>query len=357
MSNLVPEKRMDKNGVLTTKHVRAASDKDSFKGTVPAPKLFSSKSTRVKLNKGQTTPKPRKFFASRYGTDTRLKNLIPGHAGSVWREFDISDKDMYSVMGVTDRGTAVALMTAGYTSGEEALKFLSENGLDELIEDHSSFLDEALKRRIEPELYLEAMEFFPYLGETKQHMDALEAYSFGSIRQTSIYEDVYHGLTSLEAVKAVGVARIAKAGANHVVRSALKELSAGIVSYTAEDLGRLVERHPHHVFKLDMSTLIADRYGVEFALELDHPNHDICEYLEGESVERERLMNIVRYYDEVDTHQRDNSIYSELYPYEYMVKAYDAGLDVSSVAEGKYTLQQLDAISDGMEKSVSGGWL
>jgi hypothetical protein len=357
MSRLVPEKRVDKNGVLTTKHVKVPSEKDAFKGAVPAPSLGAKATPTRKLTKGQTSPSRRVFVGSKHFVDPRLNSILGKNAWGTWRELDISDEGMYSVWGVTDTGTGLALMNAGYQTAEVASQFLKNNGLDDLLEDHTKFCNEALERRISPESYLEALDFFPYLGETKRDMDAMEAFSYGSIRGTTIYNDVYHGETRLDDVKAIGITRIAKARASSVIRDALKKLGSSKAAYTIEDLKVLIDKYPNHVHSLHNSLELTNRYGAEFALSLNSPDTQMADYLEEKGIERERLLDIVRYDDEVDQYKRDNSIYADTLEYEYTVKAYDAKVDIAGVAEGQYTIQQLEAIIDGAEKSVSGGWL
>jgi hypothetical protein len=264
---------------------------------------------------------------------------------------------MYSVLGVTSPGDGIALIHAGYQTADAAKRFLEDNGLSDLIEDHAQFCDEALERRISPESYLEAVDFFPYLGETKYHMDAMEAFSYGTIRDTNIYSDVYHGETRLEDVKAVGVTRIAKARTSSVIRDTLKKLGSGITNYTVDDLKTLIDKHPNHVHHLHNSLELTDRYGLEFALSLNSPDTQMADYLEDRGEERERILDIVRYNDQINQYQRDNSIYADTFEYGYTVKAFDANLGVSGVAEGQYSMQQLEAIIEGVEKSVSGGWL
>jgi hypothetical protein len=357
MSRLVPEKRVDKNGVLTTKHVKVSSEKDAFKGAVPAPTLGAKTTLPRKLTKGQTAPSRRVFSANKHFVDPRLNSVLGKNAWGTWREFDISDEGMYSVWGVTDTGTGLALINAGYQTADAASQFLKENGLDDLLEDHAQFCNEVLERRISPESYLEALDFFPYLGETERDMDAMEAFSYNSIRSTTIYNDVYHGETRLEDVKAIGITRIAKARASSVIRHALKKLGSGKAEYTLEDLKVLIDKYPNHVHNLHNSLELAERYGMEFTLSLNSPDTQMADYLEEKGTERERLLDIVRYGDQVNQYQRDNSIYADTREYEYTVKAYDAKVGIAGVAEGQYTIQQLEAIIDGVEKSVSGGWL
>lgn len=357
MSKLVPEKRVDKNGILTTKHVKATSEKDVFKGAVPTPTLGATITHKRKLTDGQTSPARRVFVGSQHFVDPRLNAALGKNGWGTWREFDISDEGMYSVWGVTDSGTGLALMNAGYQTAESASQFLKDNDLDDLLEKHAPFCDEALARRISPESYLEALAFFPYLGETERDMDALEAFSYSSIRSTTIYNDVYHGETRLEDVKAIGITRIAKARASSVIRDALKKLASGTTNYTLDDVKVLIDKHPNHVHNLYNSLELADRYGVEFALSINKPDTQIADYLEGKGTERDRLLDIVRYNDQILQYQSDNSVYAKPPEYDYVVKAYDANLGISGVAEGQYTTQQLEAIIDGVEKSVSGGWL
>lgn len=356
MSKLVPEKRVDKNGVLTTKHVKVVSEKDAFKGSVPAPALVMGNPKR-NLTPKQTSPINRAFSSTGYFVDQRLKDILCDTDSNVRWEFEISDEDMYSVLGVTDPGTGIALMNAGYKTADEASRFLKDNGLDELLEDHVHFCNEALDRRISPQTYLGALDFFPYLGETDRDMDALEVYSYGAIRSTFIYNDVYHGETRLEDVKIIGVTRIADSRHPGTIRDALRRLGSGEAGYTAEDIRTLTEKFPNNTHELRSAIGIADRYGMEFAMSLHMPDIQTADYLEETGTDRERLLDIVRYDDQVTKYQRDNSIISESQAYEYIVKAYDAKLSIADAAENLYTIQQIDALMNGVEKSVSGGWL
>lgn len=355
MSKLVPEKRVDKNGVLTTKHVKAVAEKDAFKNAVPAPTLGTNPDPTRTLTKGQASPSRRVFVGSKHFVDPRLNSILGKNSWGTWREFDVSDEGMYSVWGITDTGTGLALMNAGYQTADAASQFLKDNDLEDLLEDHAEFCNEALERRISPESYIEALDFFPYLGETRRDIDSIEAFSYSSIRSTSIYNDVYHGETSLEDVKDIGITRIAKARASSVIRDALKKLKSGDAKCTLDDLKTLIDKHPNHVHNLHNSLELAGRYGVAFALSLSAPDTQMADYLEDKGDERERILDIVRYNDQINQYQRDIS--ADTFEYGYIVKAFDAKLGIAGVAEGQYTVQQIEAILNGVEKSVSGGWL
>jgi hypothetical protein len=307
------------------------------------------------LTKGQASPSRRVFVGSKHFVDPRLNSILGKNSWGTWREFDVSDEGMYSVWGITDTGTGLALMNAGYQTADAASQFLKDNDLEDLLEDHAEFCNEALERRISPESYIEALDFFPYLGETRRDIDSIEAFSYSSIRSTSIYNDVYHGETSLEDVKAIGITRIAKARASSVIRDALKKLKSGDAKCTLADLKTLIDKHPNHVHNLHNSLELAGRYGVEFALSLSAPDTQMADYLEDKGDERERILDIVRYNDQINQYQRDIS--ADTFEYGYIVKAFDAKLGIAGVAEGQYTVQQIEAILNGVEKSVSGGWL
>lgn len=141
MTNLVPEKRVDKNGVLTTKHVRSGSKQSSPPTTLPAPQIAAEpalsastvqKRWRVNINKWDHVDRELKHLCSERFT-----------AGQTYK---VSEAEAYDVLSAVGFGSALPLLAIGVRSGAEAQQFLHDNGLERLGENNAKMVAQAIDK-------------------------------------------------------------------------------------------------------------------------------------------------------------------------------------------------------------------
>jgi hypothetical protein len=110
---LVPEKRVDKNGVLTTKHVRAGTKTVTPLPSMPAP-VTPSAAPQQKMSAAQRKQKPREYSLAMYDSDIELNGTVQG--GKLI--FSASNAEMLDVLSVVDKpGSARAHGRTRHSAG------------------------------------------------------------------------------------------------------------------------------------------------------------------------------------------------------------------------------------------------
>ena len=244
MPNLIPEKRLDKNGVLTTKHVRATPRTPAMRRTPPAPTLAAS-SKGLKLRPAQT--QQREQFFSSFTYDAR-RSMEARRTGDRDYQFTASDTEVYDVLSVTHGGNALVLLALGIRSADDARAYLLKNGEGDLLTDNSELVQEMLKRNISPQYYLEntntsagTVRFdSPFLA------DAIE---FSTIKSL---EDSFHrsetralildGEITLADIKTIGASRLKNFDRLRGISDTLRDYHKGNLDCSIEDIKDFVTR-------------------------------------------------------------------------------------------------------------------
>lgn len=350
-NHLIPEQRLDKNGRLNTKHVRATKVQASVSKVSP-PVLPSP--TR-KLTPGQTTPVTGTLEVTNETGDKELCGNLGVRASSPTALIHASYEEIYSLLSVTSNGNAHALLRAGHRTAEEALSYLNENGFSHLIQDRSEICEEALSRRIAPRKFITASERLPPAAGSEHYMDAVEVYSSSYIMDGRKFaNNVYDGTVRNEDMKEIGYKEIGTSRDVEAVRQALRSIASKKVTHTAADIKALMDKYPRDfrdAFKL------SERYGVDLTLSINGINLEYAAYLENRSTPKERIISLLKYSDLVSDYEFANLIYKEPMPHHKVEKYHDSGIEISHAANDDCTEQQLDAIIAGMAPGVSGGWL
>lgn len=360
---LVPEKRFDKNGVLTTKHVRAGGITLSPTTAMPAPVLTQQPSRERKYK--VPTQKQKKLYRRSYVLhDQRRTPELTDALGvdTVAYRFDASDADMFQMLAVTAyNGDALSLLECGYRSPEAAVDFLLSSGFGHLVTDRSIAM-EAMERNVTPEIFLRDTR-----NMTEEQLanpllvDSLVAASMVSLNDQFTWE-VREGMIKLSDIKAIGAARIKKADSWALLTDVLKKMSTGNTNYTAQNLAVILDKYSPVTNRIESAVLLADAYGGDFAQKIknvDMATVDMHFSLQGDDLPLERAKSLLSYASEVFSEFNGIYGYSSDYPdKDKIIRFHDANVSPKDMADGVITLEQLDAIRDhGISPSVSGGWL
>lgn len=354
-NNLIPEKRLDKNGRLNTKHVRATKVQGSSTKVPPPALPIAAK----KLTAAQTRVRPRTVAYSAHGNH-ELSQKLGTDPQATEITITASDAEFYSVLSVTSKANAFALLQAGHRTAEEASNFLEDNGFEELIEDNSALCEEALNRKIPPNKFIESAANLRGPESTDYYLDALEVYSSSIPKGTGpnsnlvVTNQVYDGDLKLSDLKEIGFKKFNTFRDKDALIHELIKIGSGESSTTTSELVSLVDKYPHY-FRDALE--LARRYGTETVLQLNTPTTHYSDNLEERGIDKGRIIKLINYSDQVSQAEYENDVYRPCIPYELLEKCYDAGLTPVQVATDDYTEQQLDGLLDGVAPGVSSGWL
>lgn len=382
MNNLVPEKRMDKNGKLVTKHVRAESSSNKSKA-LPSP---------VIAQKPQQQPKAKKFKPRARQLEQTYRSIglwhYPDYSsltteevrnqrqyGHAYTSFEASDVEMFDVMSaVPTTGLALELMMRGIKTADEARYFLSIRGMDDLATDRSDLMNGALERGITPEQFISAYNSMeeeyrdsPCLLDGIEFKTTPLNYSFNGF----LLGEIVNGRVDLEDVKTIGTSRLKSHNRAHSMTDLLIKLKAGEADYTVEDLKAFVIRAADA--KTDARDFLraarfAEQRGFEllqtkrdFDLVSDNYRHFLDPtssfHREHEdeplSLSYDRIEYAVRLNREIDE--------SRIFYLDHSTQYFEAGIPYEIAAEiinGGGGLREAKAVhEDGIKNSLSGGWL
>jgi len=364
MSTLIPEQRPDKNGKLVTRHVRVSKESATVKN-IPQPKIAKRKVTGL-----QFTPTKQQSREHFYMFSDEIMSPVDGELltalgidPSARRGVRASEFQMYDLLAVTDRGTAIALLEAGVRSSPKAKEILVTLGKENLLQDNSESATEALRRGIISHSYISKAT--PEEMENPHFLDYVEALNIGSLSQyTNMHASVREGLINISDIKAITPSRITMTDNWFTIKAALVKLADGTANYTVQEINNILDRYARSSVAVD-STLrqafsLADRYGSEFAIEMTPTDTtmNFSNYLMDHDIDVERSKSLLRYNQQVVSSFSGFGSGRPKPRHEDIIAFHDAGANPDHVANGSITLTQLDAITNhGIAPSVSGGWL
>lgn len=390
MSNLVPERRINKNGVWTTKHVRATPP---TKGTsippVPAPALPVAPQQAV-----STVPYPcqqraayHQHFEFQFKPSGHLLDYLAEQSKAFAKgrgyEFHASDAEAYEVLSMVTPDDALPLLEYGVRSAAEAERVLREAGLEKLADDYSELTQAALLRGISAESFVacfaDQWETFRddpdgFLTLAQNRSDsALTSRITGGGSDTTFQKLIDSGEINVEHVRTVGVSRLYGAkDSDGALIDALKQMNDGTCLYTPEDLDRWISE-----FDLDYREsryydkkgvyYFAGRHGAGYVDDVLPKGLDIISFFTyaqlanrlGYDPEKER--SFIEYARQLSSeHSRltmDRAEYSD----EDHRMLFESGISPKEAAERTVrgaTVQQVIAMSAGnVEPGLSSGWL
>lgn len=368
MNNLVPEKRLDKNGVLTTKHVRAAKPLATGR-SLPAPALSTAPKEQPRVKAKQPTKRQlqsclRHISVVRHETDKGLEDRLGvSHDDS----FSASDAQIYSVMSVASHGDAITLLKDGIRTAEEAVERMDEVGLGRLVEDNSALAVELVNRRVYPETYFSVLgnhgDDYPHFLDYVEYLSIDSFFDFHELGM-----GIKEGKIRLADVKAISAKRVIASDAEREICWFLQEYAALNTRTTLEDAKTIIDNHPMEYKAIRDALEMNNRFGSEFGTTITPESYVVglsnrlsMHKLDGSVVKNDKqIAKAIKYALAVREERRksDPSGITDTAPDPITIFGLsEAGVPPEKAAQGM-TVQQWEAINDqGLPSSVSGGWL
>lgn len=361
MPNLIPQKRLDRNGRLVTKHVRVDPKEAAASGPLPAPAL--AQKAVVFPDNSHKEPVRIVLHDDNLRPDKELAGVFGGMNGASMNLYGTSP-EMYSVLSMLAPGDAAFLLSKGKDSAEAVHDFLTEHSLERLLVDNSSVMQEAMKRRIPATSYLRVCDKSANRLPQETMLDAAEVHGMKGLRDFDFYLDIMRGYTTLKDMKAIGISTIATHKQPNDIRDFLWDINKGDAKYTHKDFKKLVQKSTKDGLSVALTGRIAEKYGMEFTLGLhDLPeSFDMMNYLDRYEYTPEDAKPIVKHFDAMAHHRITTGGPTPWLDigYEDCLRFYSAGIEPEAaweaLAQG-VTVEQVLAIRQGIAPSVSGGWL
>jgi hypothetical protein len=363
VADLIPEKRLDRNGHLVTKHVRAGVAAGGS-ASLPAPVLASP--AQASLPKG--FHEQRKWNGNWHGKHAFREVVAATTRGYAYGEytFECSDAEAYDVLSVSHGRNATLLLSEGIRSKNEALAFYTAHGLEEHIVDNSEWLDQAIARGIPAQPTIEIAGFYGVNGyrDYPQFLDALEANGVRVLREAVAYyptvpDLIMKGEISLSDIRSIGASRFAKAARKGPAIRFLQKIQASTSNVGLEELKEIITTYEKRqvLHAIDPLTM-AESYGAEVVLNLRYYNsaaHFLINFTSRHYSTEERG-RIITYRDDLAHHSRGIFTFTN----DDVFLLYDSGATVEQAVEGVLagqTLLQVAAMAQSVPSSISTGWL
>lgn len=379
MTHLVPEKRLDRNGRLVTKHVRAdavaAPQRSSLPAPSPggtAPKRGREKAFKPRVNQLEQYIQSHRLI--HFKSDAPLATDEERADYSSHTSFYANDVEFYDVLSATtSTGNALELMMKGVRTAEQAREYLSTHGADHLIADRSELTQEALKRNISPHNFITAYEkLTPEERESEFLLDAIEfmGTSLNEGLNGSLKNDIIKGEIAYADIKALGITKLKSHSRGSALSSVLWNLNKGGTDYTIEDIRELLDRAIAEKATHSLLTFAADTLHYDGpenlrkiksldALDTEHYSYvrsDQASAHDGKT--RQHVYALMTYAAQVKAHISRGLFGKSVFLTDDF---YEAGIPVEIAADvinAGGTVPQAKAIhEEGIENSLSGGWL
>lgn len=369
MTRLIPEKRVDRNGKIVTRHIRT----NPVSTTTAIPNVPPEKDTAAKSqrpSKKQLESTFHTLYNSDYPQDPQLVSALNLDTREFLR-FSVNDIEFADVISVTSEANAIGLMAGGIRTAEQAKDVLTRHGLGHLIEDNSWEASELIKRRVTPLCYIEMkMQPSAHLASREELVDAAEAHSIKALRgigYPTFPVRVLDGAISIEDIRTVGATRLIRSDPyGSVMIPALVRIKAGESRYNASDLRLLIEefseKETEAVYDMDKILKLAQRHGAEYVCNLYSPDtaFNLIKYLGDDKDNEAASEAITSYVDNLLRCQAETATRFKVNLKDAVV-LYHAGVDYKAAARGladDNSVNQIIAIhKEGITASVSGGWL
>jgi hypothetical protein len=282
MSSLIPQKRMNKHGVMVTKHVKAVVTTPSSQ-QLPAPSMKKADAkNKFKPAARQAQKRDLSMYLPYTDCDAELTDKLAEdgqHYGKTIRtgfRFEASETEFYDVHSVASLGNAATMLHSGVRSKEEALELLSSLHLDRLVEDNSRMTQAMLENRVSFEGFLEFDKVCGLEEDTDPQLYA-DAASIHSVKGyhgltsdlgRSIHDEVLDGRFSASDLRTVGVSRLQNAMSPDPIFKALAAINKGEAAYDAQQLSVFLDRAGSEV-GYTVAIQMADTYGISYVTGLN----------------------------------------------------------------------------------------
>jgi hypothetical protein len=364
MMNLTSVKRVDKNGVLTTKHVRADSPKKAPTAPVPAPTIKSKKAPAKQT--ASTDRKRWRVNINNWGDCDQDLRFICAEYHPAEQTYECSDAEAYEVTTVINPANALPLLAIGIRTADAARRFLDEAGAS-YLKAENSLAEQVIDRGIQATEFINFASKHPDYSNHNTFIDAAECWTHPVVKQVDsqrasqtaaefkpLISMILDGEIAWNDIREIGVRAVAERsmGTNrfveHLVR--LKNGTSGFQS-AAEIAEVLSDTSSSSSNGLDL----ADCYGLEGYRNLPTKNNWTAS----------RLINALR--------ERDHSKAERFEIFEYamrvglnpepkdIISLYEAGVSSEDARLGlvsKLTTNQIIGLNNSeVASSVSSGYL
>lgn len=366
MANLIPEVRVNKNGVPVTKHIRAGGS-SGVKSVIPTPSLAAVDKKPLRLLPRQQEVKTQTLDRVRFRPSEELLQALPCTYRNENYNYEISDENAYDMFSFLKVNDALHLIHFGVRTKEEALDFLEDHGLSDLVQDNSKMMQEALRRRI-PAFSLAVLHGEYGMNGYPQgiFLDAAEAFSSGTLRSldgptslNTVHLRVLAGDLSMDDIKMVGISRIQKSNAAIPVLNSLQFIKNGSLECTPADVRKLIDKNNDDdsiSTPLKWALNSVNDYGIDFLLSVPRlmSASAIAEYFEYQGVPVPEVKELITYEGALRKGGGSTS-------YAKVKALKDGGVD--PVVAGRMLAQKesveriLGSHKDQVSTAVSGGWL
>jgi hypothetical protein len=352
-----PERRVDKNGVSSIKHVRAAPKETRKRTALPAPKLPSARQSGK--SKGSADYYPN--ISNK--VHPTIAALQKGKTTPVMRLTDDLVYDLCSVVRPVD---AIALASIGIKNKEEALALLRKHGITELAVDRSDLMDAAAEAGLPANAFSEFVRKHEPEGCDKQnYIDGASLHHLKGAREAQLDLEVAAGTIRLSDLKSVGVTRVTASTDRRAVLKAMESIKSGAVPYDAKELKTLLEKPTRHVGR---SLDLAGKFGTDFVLGLESVLDTWKTHLHLEKIgyDMSHEKEVLAYGNALWTSlsARSNEVYSARknpLRFEDIPVLYESGISAEEVAaemsEGFDVNQVIARLKHGVHTSLSDGFL
>lgn len=361
----MPEKRLDKNGKLVTRHVSTGTAK-----SVAAPLPVPTGQPIDKLSPEQLVEEDWLFTSSDFNPSVEMESAWKKRSATYG--FTASDKTFYAMLKAVNIDDAIVLLSHSVDTPMKALNFLKKKKLEHHVVDgdYSRIFSRAIYRGIPAEDLITMHRKILFNGvelEDKYQsvIDAAEAYGMKRLRKRSIWMQVAEGKLRIEDLKAVGEDRIEDYDDPDQILTFMETLRQVGHEVTSEELASLVDRLHN---EKDCSWMSVDGLLNRFTpAQISHlyslkGSASMAHYSNGRESTEERYARTVHYDAIVHLSEQPESDFNwKTMDFAAAVATFKAGLspeDSMDCISKEMTPNQYIAIKNhGIASSVSGGWL
>lgn len=363
MNELTPEQRVNKRGVLVTKHVRKSPKKKPSQAKLPAPAAKPA----TKKRDPRTVRIERNLSDWEHMSDIRFART-PGNYAII-----ANDEEMYSVFGIAEAGNAFALLERGARNADEAKEILRKMDAEDLLIDQTALMQEMLNRHISPEDTASILPLMPEEWTDSIYLaDAIEFSSYeefeGRWGASAVRRYILSGNINLADIKTLGVRYLGRVDNLATMTETLLRLGNEESQRTATDTAVFLERAVKERLvdaPLRHGLLLFEKHGMETIGKLERLESFSVRYHRSETEDTDEAVDRVLYealllealvrggkppsggYWGQEFHDEAKLLRAEGISIEEASQRMNDGL----------TALQVIAVSKGISVSVSDGWL
>ena len=368
---LMPQQRVDKNGKLTTRHVKVMQTATSSAAGIPSPLITHvPESFKVKPAKPldrQLQKKQRMISRKEFKSSPELRKAL-GIADDAWDLAIVSATEVqaFDVFSVVSLDNAINLLESGITSSNEALAFLNEHGLNDLVIDRHDMMQKAISLRVDSFALLDLHSSFGienydedvFLGAARaKGSTMLPCINNDGAGTGTFHEGILKGEINYSDLTELTYSTVAMYNVlTQETYDGLRAIKDGSVDFGVKFLKRIVEHSMYDKKVFNSALEMADAYGHEFVEGLQGL-HDASNIRNDF---KERGAEYCRSLIEYNEMYRDN-FHAPSNNFVDIQRLHDAGIapsDFKHLKANGITIDQIiSAKREGITGAVTGGWL